>query len=103
MFADKVNFNEVEREDDLGHKVNFNEVEREGGLDQVYSYENELIYTGLQKGLSQGLSQGRDEKAIEVAKSGFANNINIETIVLLTGLEESVVLNLQEEFLKNGK
>ena len=80
-------------------KVNFNEVEREGGLGHVYSYEDELIYTGLQK----GLSQGRDEKAIEVAKSGFANNINIETIVLLTGLEESVVLNLQEDFLKNGR
>ena len=84
MFADEVNFNEVEREDGLGH---------------VYSYENELIYTGLQK----GLSQGRDEKAIEVAKSGFANNINVETIALLTGLEESTVLSLQEEFLKNGK
>ena len=27
MFADKVNFNEVEREDDLGHKVNFSEAE----------------------------------------------------------------------------
>jgi len=80
-------------------KVNFNEVEREGGLGYVYSYENELIYTGLQK----GLSQGRDEKAIEVAKSGFAKGIDVETIIFLTELEESVVLNLQEEFLKNSK
>ena len=74
---------------------------------EVYSYENELLYTGRQEGLSLGLSQGRAEgetsKAIEVAKSAFANDINVETIVLLTGLEESVVLNLQEEFLKNSK
>ena len=78
MFADKVNFNEVEREDGLGH---------------VYSYENELIYTGLQK----GLSKGRDEKAIEVAQNLHKMGLSSEQVAEGTGLSLEEVIQIKEQ------
>ena len=81
-----------------GYLIEFlNDKERRNMFADVYSYENELLYTGR----LEGRVEGNKEKAVEVAKLAFANDIDVETIVLLTGLEKSVVLNLQEEFLTN--
>ena len=52
---------------------------------EVYSYDNELIYFG------------RQEEKIEIAKTGLINGINIETIVLMTGLDKAMILDLQRK------
>ena len=83
-----------------GYLIEFlNDREMRNMFAEVYSYENELLYTGRE----EGRLEGRTENAIEVAKAALAKSIDVETIIFLTKLEKSVVLNLQEEFLKNGK
>ena len=56
---------------------------------ETYSYENELKYVGEQEGIQKGI--------LETARKGLLNGFNIETVVLFTGLDESVILNLQDE------
>ena len=77
----------------LADKVNFNEVEREGGLGQVYSYENELLYTGHQ----QGFSEGEISKAIENAQNFLEMGLSSEQVVKGTGLPLEKVMHLKEQ------
>ena len=54
---------------------------------EVFSYDNELIATGIQ--------QGEENKAIEIARTSLTKGLDIETVTLITGLDLDTVLQLQ--------
>ena len=53
---------------------------------------------GIKKGLAEGEKNGKIKKSLEIAKNMIKNNIDIETIVVCTGLSKEEI-----EKLYNGK
>ncbi len=49
-------------------------------------YKNSLLYTAKLKGIEEGEKKGERKKAIEIAKKSLKQNLDIETISLITGL-----------------
>ena len=52
---------------------------------------------GLEKGLEQGLEQGEKKKQIEIAKNLLKAKVDIDTIILSTGLLEEDINKLKIE------
>ena len=91
----------------------FKEKERRNMFAETYSYENELKYVGRQEGILEGLQKGMEEgmqkglqkgkqegtqnEKLEIARKGILNGFDVKSIVLLTELDESVILELQNE------
>ncbi len=55
----------------------------------------EGLEQGLEKGLEKGKIEGEKAKALAIAKGMLAKNLDLETIVELTGLTIEVVIELQ--------
>jgi len=51
---------------------------------------------GLEKGLQKGREEGRKLEKIEIAKKALQNGVDIETIKLLTSLDEEEILKIKE-------
>jgi predicted transposase/invertase (TIGR01784 family) len=49
---------------------------------------------GMEKGLEQGLEQGAKNKQIEIAKKSLRQGLDIDTVVMITGLDQMVVEEL---------
>jgi predicted transposase/invertase (TIGR01784 family) len=50
---------------------------------------------GIEIGLQKGKAVGKNEAKIEIAKNALNNGIDIDTIMLLTGLEKETIQNLR--------
>lgn len=63
--------------------------------------ENQLKYEatvlGREEGRKKGREEGRKEEKIEVAKKAIENKVDIETIILITGLSKEEVLDIQHK------
>jgi predicted transposase/invertase (TIGR01784 family) len=69
---------------------------------EVYDYiglkaydEIHALDTAEKKGRMKGLQEGAQKKAIEIAKNCLKNKLDIDTIVLLTGLDKKTIENLR--------
>ncbi|MBM7835630.1 Rpn family recombination-promoting nuclease/putative transposase [Clostridium sardiniense] len=61
--------------------------------DEISALEN-----AERKGLEQGLEQGEKNKSIEVAKKALNNGLDIKTVAIITGLSESEVEELKNNY-----
>jgi predicted transposase/invertase (TIGR01784 family) len=52
---------------------------------------------GIKKGIEKGKELGKNEAKIEIAKNGLKNGLDIDTIILLTGLDKQTIENLNTE------
>lgn len=59
--------------------------------------ENQLKYEATVLGREEGRKKGRKEEKIEVAKKAIENKVDIETIILITGLSKEEVLDIQHK------
>ena len=81
-----------------GYLIEFlNDKERRNMFAEVYSYENELLYTGRQEGLSQGRAEGETLKAIKVAQNLLKIGLSTKQIAESTELSLEEVMELQEQ------
>ena len=69
---------------------------------EVYDYiglkaydEIHALDTAEKKGIKKGKELGKNEAKIEIAKNGLKNGLDVETIVLLTGLDKEIIENLR--------
>jgi predicted transposase/invertase (TIGR01784 family) len=54
----------------------------------------EGLEEGLQKGIQKGIKQGEEKKAIEIAKNLLKAGVDIDTVVISTGLDKKVIEEL---------
>ena len=80
-----------------------NDEERKRMFAEVFSYDNELISTGImqgikqgvEQGVKQGVKQGAQQEKIKIARTSLSNGIDVETVALITNLNIDVVLEIQ--------
>ena len=85
-----------------GYLIDFlNDKELRNMFAEVYSYENELLYTGRleghAEGHAEGFSDGETSKAIENAQNFLKMGLSSEQVAEGTGLPLEKVIQLKEE------
>ena len=63
----------------------------------IESAEQKGIEKGLREGLKEGLKEGGNKKAIEIAKNAINNNLDDNTIQIITGLLLEEIKELRNE------
>jgi len=58
--------------------------------------KNQGLKEGLEKGIEQGLEQGERNKQIEIAKNLLKAKVDIDTIVISTGLNKDEIESLRK-------
>jgi predicted transposase/invertase (TIGR01784 family) len=58
--------------------------------------EKKGIKKGLEKGIKIGEEKGEQKAKIKIAKNGLNNGLDIETIVLLTGLNKEEIEEIKK-------
>ncbi|SFQ43570.1 conserved hypothetical protein (putative transposase or invertase) [Salibacterium halotolerans] len=59
----------------------------------VVSYEKK----GMEKGLEQGIEKGKEETKTEIAAAMLKKDMDVDTIVEITGLSAGEILRLNKE------
>jgi predicted transposase/invertase (TIGR01784 family) len=57
--------------------------------------EGKGIERGIEKGIQEGIEKGAKNREIEIARTSLAQNIDISTISLITGLTIEEIENLK--------
>lgn len=52
---------------------------------------------GREKGLEEGREEGRGEAQLAIARKALAKSLSVETVIAITGLSQSEILQLQSE------
>ena len=63
----------------------------------IESAEQKGIEKGLREGLKEGLKEGENKKTIEIAKNAINNNLDDNTIQIITGLSLEEIRKLRNE------
>ena len=80
-------------------KLEAQEVEEYEKKIENQRYKESLLHTaevkGLKKGKQEGYKEGKLEARMEIAKNALQQGVDIETIKLITGLNEEIIKTLQ--------
>ena len=83
----------VQKFEAFAKEVKANEKWRRGYM-QTASRIKDKEDRAEERGMEKGMETGAKEKAIEIAKNGLENGVDIQTIILMTGLTEEEVRSL---------
>ena len=57
--------------------------------------KEEGLAEGMEKGLAEGMEKGMSQRSLEIARKMLANGIDAATVMEITGLSESQLLQLK--------
>lgn len=58
--------------------------------------KEEGLAEGMEKGLAEGMEKGMNQRSLEIARKMLAKGMDVATVMEITGLAESQLLQLKE-------
>ena len=58
--------------------------------------KEEGLAEGMEKGLAEGMEKGMNQRSLEIARTMLAKGMDVATVMEITGLAESQLLQLKE-------
>lgn len=58
--------------------------------------KEEGLVEGMEKGLAEGMEKGMNQRSLEIARTMLAKGMDVATVMEITGLAESQLLQLKE-------
>ena len=71
------------------------QVREDGSLGESYDHEVALMNSGYNSGVEKGIETGIEKRNIEIAKNLLKENIDINTIIKVTGLTKEEIENIE--------
>lgn len=81
--------------DILIHKIKQQEVNKKE-YESMNIHDQDTFYRGKKEGLQEGLQEGMKKKALETAKNMLEVNIDVDTIIRVTGLSLETIRKISE-------